>query len=111
MIKVTIFKKNNNYVGIKCNGHSGYDDFGRDIVCSAVSSLVFNTEIALNEVLKIKSKVQSNEKTAEFSLTVVDAKEKADVVNVIFESLEISLSRLEKQFKKNVKLEVENENV
>lgn len=111
MIKINIFKKNNNYVGIKCVGHSGYDDFGRDIVCSAVSSLIFNAEIALNEVLKIKSKLQSNEKTAEFSLSVVDAKGNDKMVNVIFESLEISLSRLEKQFKKNVKLEVENENV
>lgn len=112
MIKVRITKKNEKYVALSCEGHSGYDTFGRDIVCSAVSTLVFNTEIALNEVLKVKAKVLQDEKAAKISITLPALSEENEkAVQTIFESLEISLRRIEAQYKKFVNLEVENENV
>ena len=111
MIEIKIYKKNNQYVGLTCKGHSGYDDFGRDIVCSAVSSLIFNTEIALNEVLKLKANVIVDNKNAEISIKLPKTNEHEKIVQTIFESLKVSLERIQKQYKKNVNLEVENENV
>lgn len=112
MINVKITKKNNEYFAVICEGHSGYDTFGRDIVCSAVSTLMFNTEIALNEVLKIKAKVNEDEKAAKIQILLPElSEENKKTVQTIFESLEISLKRIEKEYKKYVKLEVENENV
>lgn len=43
MIKVTVFKKDNKFYGLKSVGHAGYADKGQDIVCSAVSVLLINT--------------------------------------------------------------------
>lgn len=43
MIKVTVFKKENTYMGLKSIGHAGYADHGQDIVCAAVSVLMINT--------------------------------------------------------------------
>ncbi len=112
MIKVKIVKKNENYVAVFCEGHSGYDTFGRDIVCSAVSTLIFNAEIALNEVLEIGAKVKTEEKTAKISILLpVLSEENKKIVQTIFQSLEISLKRIEKEYKKYLNLEVENENV
>ena len=44
MISVKVTKnRNDEYIGFSCNGHAGYADNGKDIVCSAVSVLVINT--------------------------------------------------------------------
>ena len=49
MITVTIFKKENQFTGIKSVGHAGYADYGQDIVCSAVSVLLINTLNSIEE--------------------------------------------------------------
>ena len=43
MIKVETKKENGQYVRIKILGHAMYDDYGKDIVCSAASSIVTTT--------------------------------------------------------------------
>ncbi len=44
MINVTFFKDSSNqFVGFKSKGHAGADEYGKDIVCAAVSVLVINT--------------------------------------------------------------------
>ena len=43
MIKIEIFRKNNNICRFKLSGHAGYSQAGQDIVCAAVSMLVINT--------------------------------------------------------------------
>lgn len=43
MISVKIKKKNSYYEKISVLGHAMYDEYGKDIVCSAVSSIVTTT--------------------------------------------------------------------
>ena len=43
MIKVNIVKENSNYKKISILGHAMYDEYGKDIVCSAASSIVTTT--------------------------------------------------------------------
>ena len=40
MISVKIEKENSKYKKVKILGHALYDDYGKDIVCSAASSIV-----------------------------------------------------------------------
>ena len=40
MIKVLVAKKDNVINEITLNGHACYDEYGKDIVCAAVSTLV-----------------------------------------------------------------------
>ena len=43
MIKVTVFEDSDRVVrGFKLTGHAGYGEEGQDIVCAAVSALVFS---------------------------------------------------------------------
>ena len=52
MIKVSIVKENSKYKKISILGHAMYDDYGKDIVCSACSSIVITTVngiLALNK--------------------------------------------------------------
>lgn len=43
MISVKIKKENSKYKNITILGHAMYDDYGKDIVCSACSSIVTTT--------------------------------------------------------------------
>ena len=43
MIKVNVVKEDLNYKKITLLGHAMYDDYGKDIVCSACSSIVTTT--------------------------------------------------------------------
>ena len=52
MIKVNIVKENSKYKQVSILGHAMYDDYGKDIVCSACSSIVTTTVngvLALNK--------------------------------------------------------------
>lgn len=50
MIKVKVEKEKGYFKKISILGHAMYDDYGKDIVCSAVSSIVTTT---INGVLSI----------------------------------------------------------
>ncbi|MDO4615037.1 MAG: ribosomal-processing cysteine protease Prp [Lachnospiraceae bacterium] len=44
MTKVTFYQDSDGaYMGFTCEEHAGYADEGEDIVCAAISALVFNT--------------------------------------------------------------------
>ena len=52
MISVEVKKENRKYKKISILGHAMYDDYGKDIVCSAASSIVTTTVngiLALNK--------------------------------------------------------------
>lgn len=52
MISIRVEKDSASFKKIMVNGHAMYDEYGKDIVCSAVSSIVtttINASLALNE--------------------------------------------------------------
>jgi len=50
MIQIKSEKNNGKFTKVKVLGHALYDDYGKDIVCSAVSSIVITT---VNGILSI----------------------------------------------------------
>ena len=50
MVKVYVTEKNNKIQEVLFEGHALYDEFGKDIVCAAVSSIVITT---INGILSI----------------------------------------------------------
>lgn len=61
MIKVTIYKEHNDFVRITTNGHAEFDEYGRDIVCSGVSSIVINTINSLDNLTDATLNVESDD--------------------------------------------------
>ena len=97
MIKV--IKKNE---VIEISGHANYDEFGKDIVCASVSSIVMTT---VNSILSIDDS----------SINYVDDGDKIiikklndnDIVDKLLNTMILILKDLEKQYKKNIKVESE----
>ena len=54
MIKVKLLKNDSNLNEIIIKGHAMYDDFGKDIVCAAVSALSISTVNGLEQVVHTK---------------------------------------------------------
>lgn len=51
MIKVKIDNLNEKVHQITISGHANYDEYGKDIVCSSVSSIVITTVNGIYEIL------------------------------------------------------------
>ena len=50
MTTITITKtSNDSYKSIECNGHAGFAEYNKDIVCSAISVLTINTINSIEE--------------------------------------------------------------
>ena len=111
MINIIMQKQGNNFKSFEISGHSGYSEVGSDIVCSAVSSLANNAVVAICEVLDLKASVKVDEKKGYMKCVlpnVIDEKTR-DIVNVILDSMQKSLSYIQNDYKKYIKLEVKNE--
>jgi len=94
MIKIEV---TNNHISIL--GHANYDDYGKDIVCAAVSSTI----------------ITSVEAIAKFDINAITVIEKSDkleliknrhdeVTNKLIDNMLNLLHELEKKYPKNIKI-------
>lgn len=96
MIKVKI-KKNNKIESIVITGHANYDDYGKDIVCSSVSSIVITT---VNGIDKIDNEyLLVDEGKDKITLTI---KKDNEICEKLINNMIDLLYELEKQYPKNV---------
>ena len=96
MIKISI-KKNNNYIEeVSITGHAMYDDFGKDIVCSSVSSIVITTVNAIERI--DKESISYTE--VPFSLKVI---KESELTNTLLENMISLLQELGSQYPENIK--------
>ena len=94
MIKIKVTKKN-----ISILGHANYDDYGKDIVCASVSSIV----------------LCSVESISNFDINAVDIKQTKDKLEIIINKTDDitqklinnminCLKELEKKYPKNIQI-------
>lgn len=103
MIKVLISVKDNNIKQINIKGHADYDDYGKDIVCSSVSSITITT---VNAILMFnKNYISYNEKKDNFEIVV---NENNDIVNKLLQNMKNLLTELSQDYPKNIKIEEED---
>lgn len=99
MIKVKIDYQDNFVKGFKITGHAGYDEYGKDIVCASVSSIVITS---INMALRLdKLSVKVVDKSG-----LIDAKilKQDEVINKVFINMIDMLKELEKDYSKNIKI-------
>ena len=100
MIKVSYIEKNNIIEKISIKGHSGYDEFGKDIVCAAVSATVLNT---LNNINIINEEVLNHsEKDGEVLIIVIKEINEKSIINRILINLINELKEIEKNYSKYI---------
>lgn len=100
MIKVNINKEINK---IEISGHAMYDDFGKDIVCAGVSSIVITT---INSILRFNnSDITYKEEKDKFTIVINNHNE---IVDNLIENMIDMLQQIEENYPKNIKIRKEN---
>lgn len=99
MIKVKIDKKDEIINHIKISGHALYDDYGKDIVCASVSSIVITS---INAIIRIDEKTVSyNKSEGVIEVEILKHNEVTD--KIILNMIEL-LKELSNNYQDNVKI-------
>ena len=102
MIKIKLLKNNNSLSRIIIKGHAMYDDFGKDIVCAAVSSTVITS---INACLSIDENSLNYDDKDGIEVEII----KNDMItNKIIDNMIFNLRQLEIAYPKNVQIKEEN---
>ena len=95
MIKIIIKENNNKIEEISIIGHAMYDDFGKDIVCSSVSSIVITTVNAIERIDK------DSISYTELPFNLKKEKDN-EITNVLLINMIDLLKELQEQYPKNI---------
>ena len=97
MIKVNIRK---NHIEIK--GHAMYDDYGKDIVCAAVSSIVITT---INAILSFdENAIKYENKEGYINIDIVN---ESETTKKLINNMVKLLKDLKQDYQKNIKINEE----
>lgn len=99
MIKVKLEKENAKYKKITMTGHAMYDDYGKDIVCAAASSIATTT---INGVLALNKESLGYE-VSDKGL-VIEVKDTFDTTQTLINNMVNLLKDLEEQYPENIEV-------
>ena len=100
MIKIK-YKNDEHQFVFQSKGHANYDEFGKDIICSAVSSIIIGALNAIKDVDSFEIKILEGE---------VDIKNKKEISNhdlIVLETMIVQLYTVEAKSKKYLSIEKE----
>jgi hypothetical protein len=103
MTKITVFRTNDIYTGIRIAGHAGYAEAGEDIVCAGISVLAINFINSVEEFTEDEFIVDTDEEGA-----LIDFKFKAVPTNesrLLMKSLVLGLADLQQENKDFISLD------
>ena len=99
MISVKVVKENKKYKKITVLGHALYDDYGKDIVCSACSSIVITT---VNGILAL-DKGSLSYLVSKKGMTI-DIKSDDQTTQILINNMVRLLKELEKNYPDNIEV-------
>lgn len=102
MIQTWIYKDQGRISGFKITGHANSGEYGKDIVCAAVSVLSINTVNSIEQIAKIMPLVDSDDENGGFLSVNIPEGSDANAnrqAQVLLEALEIGLEDISKSYK------------
>ncbi len=105
MIEVRFLRKSGNLVGFTYDGHAEYDEYGKDIVCAAVTAQCMMAYNGLDEVMKIRNKIDIDQDGGYLSVSIDSASpnEKKEA-QILMETLLLGIRAIELQYGNYIKL-------
>lgn len=110
MTNVKIKKTNGHISEVVCDGHTSYGEYGEDIVCSALSSVVQTAALGLMSVVGINIGLERDEAKGYLKMTIPsDLDERQEIqTDAILETMLCGISDLYQGFSDFIELEVKN---
>ena len=105
MIIVEFKRSSGKLVSFQVSGHAGYDEYNRDIVCSAVSVLTIAIINGITEVLKINASYQVEEGYSKVTLEK-ESLEDIEKCQVLMETMLLGIKSMEIHYGKYITLKI-----
>ena len=104
MIDVFIRKSGDHYTGFRVEGHAGYAEMGKDIVCASVSALTITLENSLGSLsdVPIMTAQYINEECPSIVIPVP-----SDKTDLLIEAYKIGIEGVQEAYPDYVKLHLE----
>ena len=99
MISVKVVKEDLNYKKVTLLGHAMYDDYGKDIVCSACSSIVTTT---VNGILSLNNE-SLNYQVSKKGMTI-EVKSNDKTTQILIDNMISLLKELEGNYPENIEV-------
>lgn len=107
MTKITFFKKNGKFFGFVVEGHTGKDEYGKDLLCAQISTVAQLAVVGMCEVGKFKV-LKREIADGYLRLVLDDGVYNNKLAQFLFETCYESFKAIIIDEKKYAKLEVKN---
>ena len=108
MTSIKFFKRNDQFVGLECSGHTGYAEYDKDILCASLSGIIQSGILGFDKVLGIKGIMSRRDKDGyiKVELPHVLDQEKIDKAQILLETLLVSVQDLQEGYSSYISMEV-----
>ena len=109
MTTIKIVKNDLDIICVECSNHTGFAEYGKDIVCAGVSTLTQNAANSIQKLTNVKNNlvIDENKGFLKFELIDIDTTSlDYHDAQTILKSMLCGLEDLQKQYPKYIKLEV-----
>ena len=96
MIKISLKYSGNLIESIDITGHANHGDYGKDIVCASVSSIVITS---VNAIIRLDSNSIDYRNDDGIFISILNH---SNVVDTLIDNMVSLLKELEEQYKKNI---------
>ena len=97
MIRAVVRKQDGKYRSFRIKGHAEYADYGKDIVCAAVSMLVLNTANAIEALTE--NTISGREEDGEIIVELPDPPDEKG--QLLIDTMLLGLYDVQKKYGKN----------
>ncbi|MDI9504506.1 MAG: ribosomal-processing cysteine protease Prp [Clostridiales bacterium] len=96
MTKAVLYCRSGQLQGFLLEGHAGWGESGKDIVCSALSAITHMTAIGITEVMTLRAQVFTEEKAGRMRLILHP--EDVSKAQVLLRAMELELGCIAEQY-------------
>lgn len=105
MIEVRFLRKSGQLVAFTYEGHADFDEYGKDIVCAAVTAQCMMTYNGLDEIMKIRNVLDMNQDGGYLSVSIDSASpDEKKEAQILMETLLLGIRAIELQHGNFIKL-------
>ena len=106
MKKITFYKKNNFIIGFEITGHTGKDDYGKDLLCCQISTVAQSVVVGVCEIEKLHAFKMIKDGYLKLSIQEKDAQ--SEKIQFLMQTALESFKSIIIDEEKYAKLEVKN---
>ncbi|WP_047984033.1 ribosomal-processing cysteine protease Prp [Ornithinibacillus californiensis] len=107
MIKVIVYRENNQIKSFELSGHAESGPYGYDLVCAGVSAVSFGAVNAVLKLTDIDLEIEQGSEGGYLRVTIPNSvhAELVEKVQLLFEGMIVSLETIEREYKKFITIQ------